>query len=114
MAYDEKLAERLRTALAGNSGLSEKKMFGGIAFMIKDKMCVGVSKDEMVLRCEPEMTDALLKKKGVRMFDMTGRPMKGWLLINEEGIKSKKDFDFWISLALEHNKKAVKEVKKKK
>jgi len=91
----------------------EKKMFGGVAFMVNDKMCVGVDKDDLMLRCEPANHDELLSKKGVRPFDLTGKPMKGWLLIGPEGTKSKKDFDWWISTAIESNKKiaASKKVK---
>ena len=106
MAYNEKLAEKIRQSFKGIRNVVEKKMFGGIAFMLNDKMCVGVDKDDLMIRCDPEMTDELLTKKGVRIFNLTGKPMKGWLLVNAEGIASKKDFDFWIDLALESNKKA--------
>lgn len=114
MAYNEKLADRVREALSGTKKLVEKKMFGGIAFMVSDKMCVGVDKDDLMLRCEPEHHDELLSKKGVRPFDLTGKPMKGWLLIGPEGTKSKKDFDWWIQTALESNKKATSSKAKKK
>lgn len=107
MPYNEKIADALRTALKDVKSLTEKKMFGGIAFMVNDKMCLGVDKDAIMLRCEPEKTDELLSKKGARIFDLTGKPMKGWLLVDEEGIKNKKDFDFWISTAIEANKKAA-------
>lgn len=113
MPYNEKLASRIREALAGTKNLEEKKMFGGIAFMVNDKMCVGVDKDDLMLRCSPERTDELLSKKGVRMFDLTGKPMKGWLLINSEGTSSKKDFDWWIKTALEENRKVIAATKKK-
>jgi TfoX/Sxy family transcriptional regulator of competence genes len=112
MAYNEKMAERVRSALAGTKNLVEKKMFGGIAFMVNDKMCMGVDKDDIMLRCDPEKTDELLRKKGARPFDLTGRPMKGWLLVSEAGIKAKADFDFWVKTALEGNKNA--KVAKKK
>lgn len=107
MPYNEKIADKIRGALMDVKNLTEKKMFGGIAFMINDKMCVGVDKDSMMLRCDPAMTDELLTKKGARQFDLTGKPMKGWLLIDEEGTKNKKDFDFWIKIALEANRKAT-------
>lgn len=105
MAYNEKLAEKVRNSLSGIEHVTEKKMFGGIAFMVNDKMCVGVDKDDLMLRCEPDMTDKLLLKKGVRMFDLSGKPMKGWLLIGPEGMSGKKDFESWIGIALEANKK---------
>jgi TfoX/Sxy family transcriptional regulator of competence genes len=107
MAYNEKIANRIREALIDVKNLAEKKMFGGIAFMVNDKMCVGVDKDAIMLRCDPEMTNELLSKKGARPFDLTGKPMKGWLLIDEVGTKSQKDFDFWIKTAIEANKKAT-------
>src|SRR5687768_394111 len=104
MAYNEKTAERVRKALTGTKKLVEKKMFGGIAFMVNDKMCIGVDKDDLMIRCAPEMHDELLSKKGVRPFDLTGKPMKGWLLVSPEATKSKKEFDWWIRLAIESNK----------
>jgi TfoX/Sxy family transcriptional regulator of competence genes len=105
MAYNEKLAEKVRVALAGIRNVQEKKMFGGIAFMVNDKMCVGVDKDDLMLRCEPEQTDELLAKKGVRIFNLTGKPMKGWLLIGPDATSVKKNLDYWINLAIESNKK---------
>jgi TfoX/Sxy family transcriptional regulator of competence genes len=114
MAYNEKLADRIRTALSGTKNLKEKKMFGGIVFMVNDKMCLGVDKDDIMLRCEPEQTDELLTKKGARPFDLSGKPMKGWLLISSEATSSKKDFDFWVKTAIEANKKATTTVKKRK
>jgi TfoX/Sxy family transcriptional regulator of competence genes len=114
MAYNEKIADRIRTALSGTKKLVEKKMFGGIAFMANEKMCLGVDKDDIMLRCEPEMTDELLSKKGVRPFDLTGKPMKGWLLVSADATSNKKDFDFWVKTAVEANKKATASAKKKK
>ena len=112
MAYNEKTADRIRKALAGTKKLADKKMFGGIAFMVNDMMCMGVDKDDIVIRCEPERNDEMLARKGARPFDITGKPMKGWILVSEEGTKSKADFDFWVNAALEGNKKA-KPAKKK-
>jgi TfoX/Sxy family transcriptional regulator of competence genes len=101
MSYNEQLADRIRKALAKNSDVTEKKMFGGLAFMVKDKMCVGVDKDDLMLRCAPEMTDELLSKKGVRIFDLTGKPMKGWLLVSSDGYKTDKQLDGWIERSLD-------------
>jgi TfoX/Sxy family transcriptional regulator of competence genes len=118
MAYNEEIAERIRSVLAGTKNLVEKKMFGGVAFLVNEKMCLGVDKDDIMLRCEPEMMQELLSKKGARPFDLTGKPMKGWLLVGAQGTSSKKDFDFWVKIAVEANKKAAtaskKKVKKKK
>jgi TfoX/Sxy family transcriptional regulator of competence genes len=112
MAFNEKIADRIRIALDGTKNLVEKKMFGGIAFMVNDKMCLGVDKDDIMLRCEPEMTEELLSKQGVRPFDLTGKPMKGWLLVSEDGISTKKNFDYWVQVAVEANKKATTKKKK--
>jgi TfoX/Sxy family transcriptional regulator of competence genes len=104
MAYNEKLAEKIRISLSGIRNVKEKKMFGGIAFMVNEKMCVGVDGNDLMLRCEPDQTDALLTKKGVRIFNLTGKPMKGWLLIGPEATSSKKNFGYWVNLAVESNK----------
>src|SRR5215510_1051595 len=101
MPYDEALADKVRRALVGTAGLTEKKMFGGIAFMVKGAMCVGVDKSDLIVRCEKDETDDLLKKKGVRVFDLSGgRPMKGWLLIGPEATKTAAGFKWWIDFAL--------------
>jgi TfoX/Sxy family transcriptional regulator of competence genes len=114
MAYDEKLAEKVRAALAGQKNLIEKKMFGGIGFMIDDKICIAVNKDDILIRCAPEETDELLSKRGAKIFDLSGaRPMKGWLLVGPEGTNMKKDFDWWINKAIEGNKQAKPATKKK-
>ena len=80
--------------------------------MVDGKMCVGVDKDDIMLRCEPERTEELLSKTGAKSFDLTGKPMKGWLLVSADGTKSKKDFDFWVATAVEANKKATSKKKK--
>ena len=106
MAHDEKLANRIREALGNISAVEEQQKMGGISFMVHDKMCVRVFNDEIMLRCEPGRTDELLTKKGARRFEMKGKPMmKGWLMISAEGIKTKKDFDYWMKIALDYNKK---------
>lgn len=115
MAYNEKLAEKIRVALKGTKNVVEKKMFGGLAFMIDDKMCVGVDKENIMLRCEKDETDELLKKKGAKEFDLSGgRPMKGWLLVGPDGTRSEKDFQWWLAKAIEGNKNASVAKKKKK
>ena len=114
MPYSEKLAERIRQSFSGVRKVQEKKMFGGIAFMVNGKMCVGVDKEDLMVRCAPEMTDELLAKKGVRIFNLTGKPMKGWLLVGPEGTSSKKDFERWIDIALEANKKVSSSGARKK
>ena len=83
MAFNEQLAIRVRTQLHRQVGLSEKKMFGGLAFLINGNMSVAIRGDELT----PESTDAALKELGTRLFNMTGRPMKGWLLVGGVGTK---------------------------
>ena len=114
MAYDEKLADRIREALAAFSKAEEKKMFGGICFMVNGKMCLGVIDDEMMCRIDPAVYEAALERNGCREMDFTGRPMKGYVFVGEEGMKSKKDFEYWLNLALDFNKKAKAAKKSKK
>jgi hypothetical protein len=83
-----------------------------LAFMVNDKMCVGVWKDEMMCRIDPDVREEALSKTGCRVMDITGKPMKGFVLIDETGMRSKKQFDYWIGLCLEFNKKAKSSKKK--
>src|SRR2546425_297290 len=114
MAYNEKLAIRIREALADISNIEEKKMFRGITFMVNGKMCICVGDNEMMCRIDPELQETLIQKKGCRIMEMKGRKYKGYVLISEEGMRSKKDFEFWIKTALEYNKKAKATKKRKK
>lgn len=86
MPYDEKLAERIRRRLAKRRGITEKKMFGGVAFLMNGNMSVGLHGGELIVRLAPEETDAALAKRHTRIFDITGRPMKGWILVKPEGL----------------------------
>ena len=89
-------------------------MMGGLTFMVNDKMCVGVIKDELMCRIDPEIHEHLIERNGCRTMDFTKRPMKGYVLIEEIGMRSKNDFEFWIDLALEFNKKAKSSKRPKK
>lgn len=113
MAYNEKLSNRIREALADFPDVEEKMMFGGVCYMLNGKMCVGVSKDEMMCRIDPDIYEELLEKNGCREMVFTGRPMKGYVFISEEAMKTKKDFDYWINLCVEFNSKAKASKKKK-
>ncbi len=113
MAYNEKLSNRIRESLADMSNIEEKLMFGGVCFMLNGKMCVGVTKDEMMCRIDPEVYQEVLEKKGCREMVFTGRAMKGYVFVSDEGMKTKKDFDYWINLCLEFNSKAKASRKKK-
>ena len=103
MAYDEKLADRVREALVDIPNVTEKKMFRGITFMVDDKMCVSVSRDELMLRLDPELTEQLVEEPGTRPMVHGGKHMKGFIYISEERFRSQKDFDHWIKLALDYN-----------
>ena len=113
MAYDEKLAERIREGLAHLSNIEEKEMMGGLSFLYNGKMCVGIIKDEMMCRIAPEQHDRAVEQRGCRVMDFTGRPMRGWVMIDESGMKTHKDINYWIGLALEYNAKAKSSKKKK-
>lgn len=113
MAYNEKLAGRIRQALADIKQVEEKKMFRGITFMVNGKMCVSVSGENLMVRFDPALQNELAEKNGFEEMKMKGRVYKGYCYIHPEGIKSKKDFDFWINLALEFNTKAKASKKKK-
>jgi TfoX/Sxy family transcriptional regulator of competence genes len=106
MAYDELLAQRIRNQFAPISHVEEKKMMGGLTFMVKGKMCVGVIKDEMMCRIDPELHAAAVEMPGCRTMDFTKRPMKGYVMIEDTGMKSQKAFTYWIDLALAFNEKA--------
>ena len=113
MAYNEKLADRIRERFAELPNVEEKKMMGGLTFMYNGKMCVGIIKDDLMCRIDPEFHEEAVEKRGCRTMDFTNRPMIGYVLIDETGMKSKKDFDYWINLSLEFNKKAKASKKKK-
>lgn len=96
MAYDQGLAQRMREELDQIPNLSEKEMFGGIGFMVNGNMACGVNKEEMIVRVGPENYDQALKKPHTRVFDFTGRPMKGWVVIAPEGYESDVDLKYWV------------------
>ena len=113
MAYDEYLANRVRELLSVKRNVEEKNMMGGLTFMVNNKMCVGILGDDLMARINPKVYDAALKKTGCREMNFTGRPMKGYVFVDTDGTKTKKDLEYWVNLALEYNKK-VKASKKKK
>jgi len=102
MAFDERLAERIRGSLGRRKGLAEKKMFGGIAFLLNGNMCVGVHKSELIVRLAAEKTDAALAEPHTRRFDFTGRPMKGWILVEQAGLKTDAKLGKWVQVAAKY------------
>ena len=103
MAYDEGLAERLRGVLAGRMDVVEKKMFGGLAFMVRGSMCVGVTGEELMARVGPDQYDESLALPHARNMDFTGRPMKGFVFIGTDGIESDDDLSEWVDRCLRFN-----------
>jgi TfoX/Sxy family transcriptional regulator of competence genes len=98
MAYDEVLADRLRDRLRDTAGVAEKKMFGGLAFLTQGNMTVGVHGDDLIVRISPEATESALTQPGVRLFDITGRPMRGWILVAGDHLDDA-DLDRWVAEA---------------
>lgn len=101
MAYDEKLAARMSNLLSKRKGGSEKKMFGGMAFMLNGNMCCGVIGDQLVARIGPEGYESALSESHTKPMDFTGRPMKGYVYVEPEGIESDKDLKNWIDRCVE-------------
>lgn len=96
MAYDEGLAQRIREVLGERPGLVEKKMFGGIGFMLQGNMACGVLKGELIVRVGPERYEEALTKPHTRPFDFTGRLMKGWVMVASDGYESDDDLKGWV------------------
>jgi TfoX/Sxy family transcriptional regulator of competence genes len=102
--YNEFLADRLRRLLKEKKiTFSEKQMMGGLAFMVNDKMCVGINGDKLMARIHPDKYAEALEKKGAREMDFTGRPMRGWVFVEPEGIDTEHQLDHWVQLALDYN-----------
>ncbi|NIG55796.1 TfoX/Sxy family protein [Chitinophaga sp. Cy-1792] len=119
MAYDSKLADRVREYLSKIPGLKleEKMMFGGLAFMINGKMCVNVSRDQLMCRFDPAMTEELSLRLGYEPMIMNGKEYKGYCYVDPIGFKRKDDFEFWLQCCLDFNSQAksskTKSTKKK-
>jgi hypothetical protein len=113
MAYDEHLADRVRKILKEkHTRADEKKMMGGLCFMVKDKMAAGIVDAKLMARVGPEIYDEVLKKKGCKVMDFTGKPMKGYVFVEPKGIDLDKDLEYWIDLCLAYNPKAKSSKKK--
>ena len=107
MAYDQYLADRIRVQLKDKSvAFEEKEMMGGLTFMVDNKMCVGIVKNDLMARVGPEANEKALEKDHARPMDFTGRPMKGYIFVSPEGVDADTELSFWIDLCLEYNPKA--------
>ena len=103
MAYDEDLANRIRELLADEQGVVEQKMFGGLAFLVGGNMSVSASgQGGLLLRCDPEQTDALVERPHAARFEMRGRAMDGWLRIDADGVRTKRELKRWVAVGVNY------------
>jgi hypothetical protein len=96
MAFDEGLAQRVREAVEGVAGVEEKRMFGGIGFLVHGIMACGVLRDDLIVRVGPERYDAALARPHARLFDLTGRAMRGWVMVGPDGHESDEALSEWV------------------
>ena len=114
MAYNEKMADRIREIIAQtHKNVEEKKMFAGLCFMVNDKMCVGVHEDKIMVRLDPKVYDTVIEKDGCEPMNFTGKIMKGFVFVDADALTTKKKLEYWTNLALEYNKIAKASKKKK-
>ena len=114
MPYNEKLAERITDQLKAYKGVVEKKMFGGICYMYKDKMIAGIVENKLMVRCMPEDYDTLLKKPHASVMTFTGKPMKGFLYVAVPGIRTNKQLQNWLDVGVDFSEKSPPKKKSKK
>jgi TfoX/Sxy family transcriptional regulator of competence genes len=115
MAYNEDLADRTREIISlTHKNVEEKRMFGGLCFMVNGKMLVGVEQHRLMVRFDPAKNEEIMEKEGVRPMDFTKKVMKGYAFVDIEVLKTKKKLEYWIGLALEYNKIAKASKKNKK
>lgn len=100
MSYSQALADRVRHALRDQRGVTEKKMFGGVGFLLHGNMLVGIWHNSLIARLTPSDAEAALREAHIRVFDVTGRPMKGWIMIDPEGLDTDQQLSHWLDLAL--------------
>jgi TfoX/Sxy family transcriptional regulator of competence genes len=114
MAFNEKMADRVRELIAETQkNIEEKKMFGGLCFMVNDKMCVGVESERLMVRIDPNKYEEAMEKEGCRPMDFTGKVMKGFVFVDIDVLSTRKKLGYWVELALEYNKVAKASKKKK-
>jgi TfoX/Sxy family transcriptional regulator of competence genes len=113
MAFNEELANRTREIISlTQNNVEEKKMFGGLCFMVNDKMCLGVVKDSLMVRLDPAKYEEVIENEGCESMNFTGKTMKGFVFVDNYILNTKQKLEYWIELALEYNKK-VKKPKKR-
>ena len=101
MAYDEKLEKRISGLISKRKDFHSQKMFGGVGYLMRGNMCVAVWKDHLICRLGPEMASKSLRQKGAKPFDITGRAMKGWVMIAPEGMRTEASLKKWVSFAVD-------------
>lgn len=101
MAYDETLALRVSAALGDLAGLTEKKMFGGVGFLLNGNMACGVHKEYLIVRVGPDRYQAALEKKHTKIFDITGRPMTGWVMVDADGLVTDDKLHLWVQRGID-------------
>ena len=106
MPPDDALLHRVRVALGGAVDVEEKRMFGGIAFMVRGKMCVSVGRDRIMCRIDPALHDSALERKGCRTVVMKGRQYRGYVHVDADAVRDQRDLDYWIGLSLDYNGRA--------
>jgi len=114
MAFNEKMADKVREIISeSHKNIVEKRMFGGLCFMVNDKMCVGVEAERIMVRLDPSIYDEVLEKQGCTPMDFTGKVMKGYVFVDNDSLKTRSGLKYWIGLALDYNKIAKSSKKKK-
>ncbi len=101
MPFDETIADRIRPQLVRRAGFAEKRLFSGVGFLLHGNLCVGVWKHWLIARIGPDAYDEALERPGVKEFDITGRPMRGWVMIEPSGIRGDIELNAWIESAVE-------------
>jgi TfoX/Sxy family transcriptional regulator of competence genes len=113
MAYNEKLADRVREIISlTHTNVEEKKMFGGLCFMVNDKMCVGVETSRLMVRLDPAKYDEVIENEGCEPMNFTGKVMKGYVFVDIDALNTKKKLEYWLNLALQYNTIAKSSKKK--
>jgi len=106
MAFSEELAARVREQLVDVKKLEEKQMFRGMCFMVDDKMCICINQDEIMCRIGPDHYESALERPGCRAMLRNGKPIEGFVYVNERFLENKKDLSYWVNLSLAYNKRA--------
>jgi TfoX/Sxy family transcriptional regulator of competence genes len=114
MPISESLQDRVRSALAGVPRVEEKKMFGSLAFMVRGKMCVAAREERIMCRIDPSLHDRALERDGCQAMEMNGRVYRGFMRVSADALKSKRDLDYWIGLALDYNARAKASKRRKR